>query len=162
MVLRPRVNLVRYDGVFAPNSPHRAAVTPARRGCKRPDAQPDKTPAQQCVAMSVKPSDSNASSTSISKLARLVADTSRSSPASKTPLSSGTFSTISTGAQRRPRTPKRTPSGRHPNSPCRGSKTEPQNHFKHGCQASPATVAGTLGFDVASPPSATVSRSLNA
>jgi len=29
---RPRVNLTRYHGVFAPNSKHRALVTPARRG----------------------------------------------------------------------------------------------------------------------------------
>jgi len=29
---RPRVNLARFHGVFAPNSEHRAPVTPARRG----------------------------------------------------------------------------------------------------------------------------------
>ena len=29
---KPRVNLTRYHGVFAPNSQHRAWVTPARRG----------------------------------------------------------------------------------------------------------------------------------
>ena len=29
---KPRVNLMRYHGVFAPNSQHRARVTPARRG----------------------------------------------------------------------------------------------------------------------------------
>ena len=29
---KPRVNLTRYHGVFAPNSQHRALVTPARRG----------------------------------------------------------------------------------------------------------------------------------
>jgi hypothetical protein len=29
---RPRVNLTRYHGVFAPNSPHRAWVTKAGRG----------------------------------------------------------------------------------------------------------------------------------
>ena len=28
----PRVNLTRYNGVFAPNSRHRAQVTPAKRG----------------------------------------------------------------------------------------------------------------------------------
>jgi hypothetical protein len=28
----PRVNLTRYHGVFAPNSPWRGAITPARRG----------------------------------------------------------------------------------------------------------------------------------
>ena len=32
LVPRPRVNLTRYHGVFAPNSTHRALVTPARRG----------------------------------------------------------------------------------------------------------------------------------
>ncbi len=32
LVFRPRVNLTRYHGVFAPNSKHRALVTPARRG----------------------------------------------------------------------------------------------------------------------------------
>jgi hypothetical protein len=32
LVPKPRVNLTRYHGVFAPNSQHRAWVTPARRG----------------------------------------------------------------------------------------------------------------------------------
>lgn len=32
LVPRPRVNLTRYHGVFAPNSKHRALVTPAQRG----------------------------------------------------------------------------------------------------------------------------------
>jgi hypothetical protein len=32
LVPKPRVNLTRYHGVFAPNSQHRALVTPARRG----------------------------------------------------------------------------------------------------------------------------------
>jgi len=31
-VPKPRVNLTRFHGVFAPNSKHRAAVTPAKRG----------------------------------------------------------------------------------------------------------------------------------
>jgi hypothetical protein len=31
LVLKPRVNLTRFDGVFAPNSEHRARVTPAKR-----------------------------------------------------------------------------------------------------------------------------------
>ena len=51
LIPKPRVNLVRYHVVFAPNSPHRAAVTPARRGRKQPDSKPDKTPAQQRAAM---------------------------------------------------------------------------------------------------------------
>ena len=32
LIPKPRVNLIRYHGVFAPNSAHRAAVTPASRG----------------------------------------------------------------------------------------------------------------------------------
>ncbi len=32
LVPKPRVNLTRFHGVFAPNSKHRAQVTPARRG----------------------------------------------------------------------------------------------------------------------------------
>jgi hypothetical protein len=32
LVPRPRVNLTRFQGVFAPNSKHRALVTPAKRG----------------------------------------------------------------------------------------------------------------------------------
>jgi hypothetical protein len=32
LVPRPRVNLTRYHGVFAPNSPWRGAITPGRRG----------------------------------------------------------------------------------------------------------------------------------
>ena len=35
LVPRPRVNLTRYHGVFAPNSPHRAWVTKAGRGTGR-------------------------------------------------------------------------------------------------------------------------------
>lgn len=34
LVPKPRVNLTRYHGVFAPNSRHRAQVTPAGRGKK--------------------------------------------------------------------------------------------------------------------------------
>jgi hypothetical protein len=32
LVPRPKVNLTRFHGVFAPNSTHRVWVTPARRG----------------------------------------------------------------------------------------------------------------------------------
>ena len=47
LIPKPRVNLIRYHGVFAPNSSHRAAVTPARRGRNKPtDVKLDKTPAQ--------------------------------------------------------------------------------------------------------------------
>jgi hypothetical protein len=38
LVPRPRVNLTRYHGVFAPNSAHRALVTKAGRGKGRADA----------------------------------------------------------------------------------------------------------------------------
>ncbi len=34
LVPKPRVNLTRFHGVFAPNSKHRVQVTPARRGKK--------------------------------------------------------------------------------------------------------------------------------
>ena len=32
LVPKPKVNLTRFHGVFAPNSKHRTLVTPARRG----------------------------------------------------------------------------------------------------------------------------------
>jgi len=32
LVPKPRANLTRFHGVFAPNSAHRAQVTPAKRG----------------------------------------------------------------------------------------------------------------------------------
>jgi hypothetical protein len=32
LVPKPRVNLTRFHGVFAPNSMHRVQVTPAKRG----------------------------------------------------------------------------------------------------------------------------------
>lgn len=53
LVPRPRVNLTRYHGVFAPNSRHRALVTPAKRGrgnnAKLSDESP--TPAERRVSM---------------------------------------------------------------------------------------------------------------
>ena len=54
LVPKPRVNLTRFHGVFAPNSKHRARVTPAKRGkgCqKTAEGQEEKTPAQRHVAM---------------------------------------------------------------------------------------------------------------
>ena len=55
LVSRPRVNLTRFCGVFAPNSKHRALVTPAKRGrgnkAKATDEEQDRTPAEQRVAM---------------------------------------------------------------------------------------------------------------
>jgi len=54
-VPKPRVNLTRYHGVFAPNSQHRALVTPARRGrgnkAKAPRPE-DATPVASHAAMS--------------------------------------------------------------------------------------------------------------
>jgi len=54
LVPKPRVNLTRFHGVFAPNSKYRARVTPARRGkCKKnqsPD-EPDQTPAEKRVSI---------------------------------------------------------------------------------------------------------------
>ena len=35
LVPRPRVNLIRYHGVFAPNSKYRALITPAKRGIRK-------------------------------------------------------------------------------------------------------------------------------
>jgi len=56
LVPKPRVNLTRFHGVFAPNSKHRALVTPAGRGKgskkARAQAHPDdKTPAERHAAM---------------------------------------------------------------------------------------------------------------
>jgi hypothetical protein len=53
LVPRPRVNLTRYHGVFAPNSAHRALVTKAGRGRGRTDAaRADvRTPAKRRSAM---------------------------------------------------------------------------------------------------------------
>jgi ribosomal protein S27E len=55
LVPRPRVNLTRYHGVFAPNSPHRALVTKAGRGrgAKREasEAVKEDTPATRRLAM---------------------------------------------------------------------------------------------------------------
>jgi hypothetical protein len=54
LVPKPRVNLTRYHGIFAPNSKHRVWVTPARRGksnWKVAADQDEKTPAQRHVAM---------------------------------------------------------------------------------------------------------------
>jgi len=55
LVPRPRVNLTRYHGVFAPNSPHRAWVTKAGRGRgadrKASDEVEEDTPAARRSAM---------------------------------------------------------------------------------------------------------------
>jgi len=55
LVPPPRLNLTRFHGVFAPNSPHRARITPGRRGggakpTKSAQTE-DRTPAEQRSAM---------------------------------------------------------------------------------------------------------------
>ena len=58
LVPRPRVNLTRFHGVFAPNSKHRVQVTPAKRGKGRKQCRPtgenwlDKTPAERHASTS--------------------------------------------------------------------------------------------------------------
>ena len=58
LVPKPRVNLTRFHGVFAPNSKRRALVTPAKRGkggkSKDADSQDEITPVQRHTAMSLK------------------------------------------------------------------------------------------------------------
>jgi len=52
LVPKPRVNLTRFHGVFAPNSKHRVEVTPAKRGKGRTHQETeDKTPEQHRKAM---------------------------------------------------------------------------------------------------------------
>ena len=55
LVPKPKVNLTRFHGVFAPNSKYRALVTPAKRGKgnkpKAADGHDEKTPVQRHAAM---------------------------------------------------------------------------------------------------------------
>ena len=55
LVPKPRVNLTRFHGVFAPNSKHRALVTPARRGkgskSKAANGKQEQTPAECRASM---------------------------------------------------------------------------------------------------------------
>ena len=54
LVPRPRVNLTRFHGVFAPNSKYRSKVTPARRGKRKKCHsvnEPDQTPAEKRASM---------------------------------------------------------------------------------------------------------------
>ena len=55
LVPPPRLNLTRFHGVFAPNSPYGLRITPARRGRggkpARPARENDRTPAEQRAAM---------------------------------------------------------------------------------------------------------------
>jgi hypothetical protein len=53
LVPKPRVNLTRFHGVFAPNSKYRVDVTPAKRSKgSKPHESDDKTPQQRHKAMS--------------------------------------------------------------------------------------------------------------
>jgi hypothetical protein len=47
LVPKPRVNLTRFHGVFAPNSKHRVQVTPARRGKGSQPKAPDEASVAQ-------------------------------------------------------------------------------------------------------------------
>ena len=49
LVPKPRVNLTRFHGVFAPNSKHRVTVTPTKRG--KGKQKEDKTPNERRIAM---------------------------------------------------------------------------------------------------------------
>ena len=53
LVPKPKVNLTRFHGVFAPNSKHRITVTPAKRGKgkQRGYLKEDKTPDERRSAM---------------------------------------------------------------------------------------------------------------
>ena len=55
LVPKPRVNLTRFHGVFAPHSKYRAWVIPAKRGTGKkdqaPDQAPDQTPAERRASM---------------------------------------------------------------------------------------------------------------
>jgi len=55
LIPKPRVNLTRFHGVFAPNSRYRAMVTPSKRGkgrkTKTANDKQDQTPAERHAAM---------------------------------------------------------------------------------------------------------------
>jgi len=55
LIPKPRVNLTRFHGVFAPNSRYRAMVTPAKRGkgkkSKAVNHKQDQTPAEKRASM---------------------------------------------------------------------------------------------------------------
>ena len=55
LVPKPRVNLTRFHGVFAPNSKYRALVTPAKRGKERKvkssNGALDQTSAEKHISM---------------------------------------------------------------------------------------------------------------
>jgi len=51
LVPRPRVNLTRYHGVFAPHSQYRVLVPPAMGGSKKSESDDNQTPAERRVSM---------------------------------------------------------------------------------------------------------------
>jgi hypothetical protein len=54
LVPKPRVNLTRFHGVFAPNSKYRSMLTPARRGKRKKHHsadEADQTPAEKRASM---------------------------------------------------------------------------------------------------------------
>jgi hypothetical protein len=55
LIPKPRVNLTRFHGIFAPNSKYRALVTPSKRGkgnkVKTPQEAQDQTPAEKQASM---------------------------------------------------------------------------------------------------------------
>jgi len=55
LIPKPRVNLTRFHGIFAPNSKYRVLVTPAKRGkgkkVKTPDEEQDQTAAEKRASM---------------------------------------------------------------------------------------------------------------
>ncbi len=53
LIPRPRANLTRFHGVFAPNSKHRALITPSKRGksVKRQIDGDERSPVEQHAAM---------------------------------------------------------------------------------------------------------------
>ena len=54
LIPKPRVNLTRFHGVFAPNSKSRAKITPARRGKRKRacfEDGTDQTPAEKRASM---------------------------------------------------------------------------------------------------------------
>ncbi len=51
LVPKPRVNLTRFHGVFAPNSKHRAAVTRKGNKTRTADEGQDQAPAERRAAM---------------------------------------------------------------------------------------------------------------
>ena len=96
LVPKPRVNLTRFHGVFAPNSKYRARVIPARRGrggqhARTADPE-ESTPAERRAAMSLKRNASSGCLGSTSRPARPAAVRCGSSPALRTPTSSRRYS----------------------------------------------------------------------